>query len=45
MSNRTRQKNKTGDSKVKSNDSPEILDREETSDIAGLPSGVKTEMI
>ena len=32
-SNRTRQKNKTGDSKVESNDSPEIPDRGETSDI------------
>ena len=37
--NRTRQKNKRGDSKVESNDSPEILDRGETSDIPGLPSG------
>ena len=39
--NRTRQKNKRGDSKVKSNDSPEIPDRGETSDIPGLPSGEK----
>ena len=31
--------NKTGDSKVESNDSPEIPDRGETSDIPGLPSG------
>ena len=31
--------NKRGDSKVESNDSPEILDRGETSDIPGLPSG------
>ena len=38
-SNWTRQKNKTGDSKVESNDSPEIPDRGETSDIPGLPSG------
>ena len=38
--NRTRQKNKRGDSKVKSNDSPEIPDKGETSDIPGLPSGV-----
>ena len=38
-SNRTRQKNKRGDSKVESNDSPEIPDRGETSDIPGLPSG------
>ena len=29
----SRQKNKTGDSKVESNDSPEIPDRGETSDI------------
>ena len=38
-SNRTRQKNKRKDSKVESNDSPEIPDKEETSDIPGLPSG------
>ena len=38
-SNRTRQLNKRGDSKVESNDSPEIPDRGETSDIPGLPSG------
>ena len=38
-SNRTRQKNKRGDSKVESNDSPEIPDRGEKSDIPGLPSG------
>ena len=38
-SNRTRQKDKGGDSKVESNDSPEIPDRGETSDILGLPSG------
>ena len=37
-SNRTRQKNKRGDSKVESNDSPEIPERGETSDIPGLPS-------
>ena len=37
--NRTRQKNKRGDSKVQSNDSPEIPDRGKTSDISGLPSG------
>ena len=37
--NRTRQKNKRGDSKVESNDSPEIPDKGETSDIPGLPSG------
>ena len=34
-SNRTRQKNKRADSKVASNDSPEIPDRGETSDISG----------
>ena len=39
-SNRTRQKNKRGDSKVESNDSPEIPDRRDTSDIPGLPSGI-----
>ena len=38
--NWTRQKNERGDSKVESNDSPEIPDRGETSDIPGLPSGV-----
>ena len=37
--NKTRQKNKRGDSKVESNDSPEIPDRGETSDTPGLPSG------
>ena len=36
---RTWQKNKRGDSKVESIDSPEIPDRGETSDIPGLPSG------
>ena len=35
--NRTRQRNKRGYSKVESNDSPEIPDRGETSDIPGLP--------
>ena len=39
MGNRTRQKNKRGDSKVESNDSPEIPDRGKTSDIPGLPLG------
>ena len=34
--NRTRQKNKSGDSKVESNDSPEIPDRRETLDNPGL---------
>ena len=38
-SNRTRQKTKRGDSKVESNDSLEIPDRAETSDVPGLPSG------
>ena len=37
-SNRNRQKNKKGDSKVESNNSPEIQDRAETADIPGLPS-------
>ena len=37
-SNRTRQKNKRGDSKVESNDNPEIPDSGETLDIPGLPS-------
>ena len=36
--NRTRQKNKRGDSKVESNDSPEIPDGGGTSVIPGLPS-------
>ena len=39
--NRTMQKNKRGDSKVESNDSTEIPDMGETSDIPGLPSGGK----
>ena len=34
------QKNKRGDSKVESNDSPEIPQRGETPDIPGLPPGV-----
>ena len=40
-SNSTRQKNKRGDSKVESNDSPEIPERVggETSDIPDLNSG------
>ena len=41
--NRTRQKNKRGTSKAESNDSPEIPDRRETSDIPGLPSGGERE--
>ena len=43
MGNRTMQKNKRGDSKVESNDSPEIPDRGETSNIPGLPSEGQTE--
>ena len=35
----TRQKNKGEDSKMESNDSPEIPDRGKRSDIPGLPSG------
>ena len=43
-SNSTRQKNKRGDSKVESNDSPEIPERVggETSDIPELNSGRET---
>ena len=41
--NRTMQKNKRGDIKVESNDSTETQDREETSDILGLPSGAHTQ--
>ena len=44
-SNRTRQKNKRGGSKIESNDSPEMQDRGVggglTSDLPGLPSGAK----
>ena len=40
QNNRARQKNKRGDSKVESNDSPEIRDKGETSDIPGLASGL-----
>ena len=36
---RPRQKKQTGDRKGESNDSPQIPDRRETSDIPGLPSG------
>ena len=43
--NRTRQKNKRGDSKMESNDSPEIPDWGETSDIPGLPSGEEKRQI
>ena len=39
QSSRTRQKKKKGDSKVESNDSPEIPDRGKTLDIPGLPLG------
>ena len=35
--------NERGDSKVESNDSPEIPDRGETLDIPGLPSGFERE--
>ena len=44
MRYRTRQKNKRVESKLDSNDSPEIPDKGETSDIPGLPSrsGTKT---
>ena len=38
--NKTRQKNKRGNSKVESNDSPEIPDTGETSDMPSLPSGI-----
>ena len=41
MSNRTTQNSKRGDIKMESNDSPEIPDREETSEEPGLPSGQK----
>ena len=41
--NRTTKKNKRRDSKAESNDSPEIPDRGETSDIPGLPSGRERE--
>ena len=37
--NRTRQKNKRGNSKVEPNDSPEIPDRGERSNIPGHPLG------
>ena len=37
--NSKRQKNKKGESKVESKDSPEMPDRRETSDIPGLPLG------
>ena len=42
-SNGSRQKNKRLDSKVESNDSPEIPDRGETSDTPGLPLGCRTQ--
>ena len=38
MNNRTRQNNKRADRKMESNDSPEIPDREETSEEPSLPS-------
>ena len=37
--NYRQKKTKRGDRKGESNDSPEIPDRRETSDIPGLPSG------
>ena len=37
--NESRQKNRRGDSKVKSNDNPEIPDKGETSDNPGLHLG------
>ena len=40
-----RQKNERGDSKVESNDSPEIPDRGELSDIPGLPLGVERDVL
>ena len=39
MSNRTRQNNKRAGRKMESNDSPEVPDKEETSEEPGLPSG------
>ena len=39
MSNGTRQNNKRVDKKMESNDSPEIREREETSEELGLASG------
>ena len=44
-SKRVWQKNTTGDNKVESNDSPEIPDREETSDNLSLPSEVKVQKV
>ena len=41
MSNMTRQSNKRADRKMESNESPEMPDREETSEEPGLPSGQK----
>ena len=45
MSNRTRQNNKRADRKMQSNDSPEIPNREETSEEPGLPSGQQNERV
>ena len=45
MSNRTRQNNKRADRKMELNDSPEIPDREETSEDPGLPSGQKNKSL
>ena len=41
-SNRTRQKNETADGKLESNESPEIPDREETSDIQASLRGASS---
>ena len=41
MSSRTRQNNKRADRQMESNDSPEIPDKQETSEETGLPSGQK----
>ena len=38
-SNGSREKNKRGDSKMESNDSPEIPDSRQVSNIPGMPSG------
>ena len=43
-SNGSKQKNKRGDSKVETDDSPEIPARGETSDISGLPSRSRPEI-
>ena len=40
QSNRTQQKNKRGNNKMESNDTPEVQDRWDTLDILSLPSQV-----